>query len=111
MQILEPPANLQPIVTFRLPQGQTWGSKMDRVDKEQIRAASGLPSLSKEHYQWFAFVIRCKIASHRGKVRKQIPDVENIPKLIVDAFTNILHEDDNVILCARGTGRGGTIGG
>ena len=30
------------------------------------------------------------------RMQNQIPDVDNIPKLIVDAFTGILYRDDNL---------------
>lgn len=51
---------------------------------------------AKKRYEWFFFSIRCKIANNRVKIRHHVPDVENIPKLIVDAFTRVLYEDDNI---------------
>ena len=47
-------------------------------------------------YAWFAFDIVCRVAASRGRYAYQIPDVENIPKLIVDAFTVVLYPDDNL---------------
>lgn len=40
--------------------------------------------------------IRCTVGESRGRWARQIPDVENIPKLIVDAFTGLLYHDDNL---------------
>lgn len=36
------------------------------------------------------------VGQSRSRNPNQIPDVENIPKLIVDAFTGVLYRDDNL---------------
>lgn len=51
---------------------------------------------ASDRYQWFVFCIRCIVGESRGQWARQIPDVENIPKLIVDAFTGVLYHDDNL---------------
>jgi len=42
------------------------------------------------------FCIRCIVGENRSRRRGQVPDVENVPKLIVDAFTGVLYPDDNL---------------
>ena len=96
MRLYQPPAGLEIITHFKLPKVQTWGSLVDRQYKEQVRAAANLLPYAGKGYAWFAFDIVCRVAFRRGRIANQVPDVENIPKLIVDAFTGLLYPDDNL---------------
>ena len=71
MPIFEPPTGLVQVAHFSLPRVQTWGSQRDGEYKELVRQS-------------------------RGRYKHQVPDVENIPKLIVDALTGYLYPDDNL---------------
>ena len=97
MPIFHLPAGLTQVAHFSVPKVQTWGNtKNDAAYKETIRACSRLLPQDGHGYKWFVFCIRCVVGSSRGRVAYQIPDVENIPKLIVDAFTGLLYNDDNI---------------
>lgn len=66
------------LLSVRIPHAFTWGDK-DREKRETIRraVAPSIPSV-RPNARWWAF---------RLYVRKRIEfDVENVPKLIVDAF-------------------------
>lgn len=95
MAIFRPPEGLQEVAHFTLPQVQTWGdSKKDTRYKKLVRECAKLSPTTGDNFEWFAFSIRCIVGESRK--RKLGPDVENIPKLIVDAFTGHLYEDDNL---------------
>jgi Holliday junction resolvase RusA-like endonuclease len=96
MPIFEFPSGLVEMAHFSVPRIQTWGSSRDQEFKEQVRRAAGLQQGAGSGYLWFVFVIRCEVAQPRLKIPRQIPDVENIPKLIVDAFTGVLYPDDDI---------------
>ncbi|MBN1580156.1 MAG: RusA family crossover junction endodeoxyribonuclease [Anaerolineae bacterium] len=96
MPIFEPPAGLIQVAHFILPRVQTWGSKKDAAYKERVRQVAILPPNPDERYDWFVFCIRCVVGESRGKRKRQVPDVENIPKLILDALTRHLYPDDNL---------------
>ena len=96
MPIFRHPQKLTLVAHFSLPRVQTWGdSGKDRAFKQQVQRASGLSTAQAQEFEWYAFCIRCTIPRSRD-LPKQVPDVENIPKLIVDAFTGLLYEDDNL---------------
>jgi Holliday junction resolvase RusA-like endonuclease len=96
--IFQLPEGLSLVNHFCVPAVQTWGlPQRDREFKETIRQISGVNLETAQGYAWFVFVIRCQIASTRTLWAKQIPDIENIPKLIVDAFTGLLYPDDNIL--------------
>jgi Holliday junction resolvase RusA-like endonuclease len=61
-----------------------------------MREASGVNATTGSRYTWFVFCIRCVVGQSRSARKGQVPDIENIPKLIVDAFTGILYPDDNL---------------
>jgi Holliday junction resolvase RusA-like endonuclease len=96
MTIFDFPAGLDLIAHFSLPKVQTWGTTRDQEYKASVREAAGLEPGRGVGYSWFVFAIRCTVAQSRGKRKRQNPDVENIPKLIVDAFTGILYPDDDL---------------
>ncbi len=73
-----------------IPYAFTWGEK-DREKREKIRAAiaSKFPNEIPQA-RWWAFRLYAKKGGHNGY------DVENIPKLIVDAFSGtLLRQDDS----------------
>lgn len=100
MTVFQHPENLELVAYFKIPKVQTWGDgKKDMPYKELVRQSANLPSNARNDFAWFVFSIRCVVSENRR--RKKGPDVENIPKLIVDAFTGILFFDDNLD-CVRG---------
>jgi hypothetical protein len=96
MPIFDSPTGLVQVAHFTVPAVRTWGRPDDRLYKEQVRRAAGLAPESREGFEWFVFCIRCVVGESRDKVHRQVPDVENIPKLIVDAFSGILYPDDDL---------------
>ena len=90
------PKGLAEVAHFTLPRVQTWGGRDDAVYKERVRRAAALTPEVAGQYSWFVFCIRGAVGESRGRWRRQVPDVENIPKLIVDAFTGLLYLDDNL---------------
>lgn len=95
MSILNSPQGLTEVAHFSVPCIQTWGGPADAEFKEQVRRASGLAPQDAARYEWFVFSLRCVVATSRDKPG-QVPDVENIPKLVVDAFIGLLYPDDNL---------------
>ena len=91
---------------FNVPGVQTWGGRNDAVYKQQVRESAGVNAAMRGQYARFAFCIRCVVGQGRSRNQNQIPDVDNIPKLIVDAFTGI-YPDDNLNSSPRRAGRGG----
>jgi Holliday junction resolvase RusA-like endonuclease len=96
-QVFKLPDHLQLVAHFSFPRVQTWGTRRDQEYKAAIRAAANLTLGSGEKHDWFVFSIRCVVGESRGRYHRQTPDVENIPKLIVDAFTGVLYPDDHII--------------
>jgi Holliday junction resolvase RusA-like endonuclease len=96
MPIFGFPLELTRVAHFTVPRVQTWGSQKDTEFKEQLRQAANISPEDAGRLEWFAFSIRCVVGESRGKWERQVPDVENIPKLIVDAFTAVLYPDDNL---------------
>ncbi|HHY87794.1 MAG TPA: RusA family crossover junction endodeoxyribonuclease [Chloroflexi bacterium] len=97
MDLFIRPDGLTLIAHFTLPWVQTWGdSRKDSPYKAWVRETAALPSDFGARYNWFAFSIRAVVARSRVRFTGQIPDVENIPKLIVDAFTGVLYPDDDI---------------
>lgn len=96
LNLFTPLHGLNLVAHFTVPKVRTWGSKEDQVFKQQLRSISGLKPGDGDAYTWFAFRIVCRLAKSRERIKHQVPDVENIPKLIVDAFTGLLYPDDNL---------------
>lgn len=97
MPIFRHPESLALVVHFTVPRVQTWGSEKDRWFKEEVLRKSGLsPEHAMGQFDWFVFCISCTVSRTRANIPRAIPDVENIPKLIVDAFTGILYPDDDL---------------
>ena len=94
MPLFQPPQGLIEVLHFKIPSVQTWGTTKDAQYKETIREIANLPENIGNEFQYFVFSIYSVIGQSRR--RKQGPDVENIPKLIVDAFTGLLYPDDNL---------------
>ena len=96
MSIFIHPTGLTLVAHFNVPRVQTWGSRNDAAYKQQVREIAGINAAMRGQYVWFVFCIRCVVGQSRGRHQEQTPDVENIPKLIVDAFTGVLYSDDNL---------------
>lgn len=96
MPIFELPKGLPQVAHFTVSRVQTWGNSKDGSYKELVRRAVSLPLGNGQDYSWFVFCIRCVVGESRSKQRGRTPDVENIPKLIVDALTGHLYPDDNL---------------
>jgi Holliday junction resolvase RusA-like endonuclease len=96
MTIFELPTGLVEVVHFTVPRVQTWGRPDDMEYRKQVFRASALPPDAGERFEWFVFCIRCIVGERRGLWNRQVPDVENMPKLIVDAFSGHLYPNDNL---------------
>jgi Holliday junction resolvase RusA-like endonuclease len=96
MSLFTHPQGLVLVTHFCIPRVRTWGTVHDQEYKTQVRNLANLPADIQTHYAWIVFSIRCVVARSRGRFPRQVPDVENIPKLIVDAFTGLLYPDDNI---------------
>jgi Holliday junction resolvase RusA-like endonuclease len=84
------------ICEFQVPKTRTWGSEDDEAFKKEVLAAAVKAGLQKSSANQYGFVIDVAFpASLRGKKRQE-PDVENVPKLVIDAFTGYLYPDDNI---------------
>jgi len=95
MAIFQHPQGLTEIAHFKLPNVQTWGTPIkDGLYKELIRSTANLADKPSGKFSFYVFSIQSVIGNRRR--RKVGPDVENIPKLIVDAFTGTLYPDDNL---------------
>ena len=93
MEIFQQPQGLTEVAHFTLPSIQTWGTPKDAAYKELVRSAANLVTIPNQ-YSFYVFTIKSIVGIRRR--RKVGPDVENIPKLIVDAFTGVLYPDDNL---------------
>ena len=98
--LLALPAGLVPVGEhpFRVPWAKTWRSKVEQDPlKEQVRQASGLTS-HRPDGRTYLFVIRVYWSQELtgSKKARQRPDVENAAKIITDAFTGYLYEDDDL---------------
>lgn len=95
MSLFQVPKGLVEVAHFTIPKVQTWGDSLkDRQYKTWIREIANIQQGTGNDFEYFAFSIYSIMGQSRR--RKQGPDVENIPKLIVDAFTGILYPDDNL---------------
>lgn len=95
MSIFEAPKGMIEVVHFSVPKVQTWGDPLkDNQYKSYLREVANIPQGIGNNYEYFVFSIYSVIGKSRR--RKIGPDVENIPKLIVDAFTGVLYPDDNL---------------
>jgi len=92
-EIFQRPQGLIEVAHFSLPSIQTWGTPKDAAYKELVRSTAKLSGFAGQ-YSFFVFTIKSIVGIRRR--RKVGPDVENIPKLIVDAFTGVLYPDDNL---------------
>src|SRR5574341_898139 len=96
MPLFMQPHGLTLVAHFQVSDTRTWGTTRDADFKESLRTASGIAQNTALAYQWFAFAIRVYVGSSLTKEARHKPDVENFPKLIVDAFTGLLYPDDNL---------------
>lgn len=95
MMVFQHPENLELVAHFVVPKVQTWGDgKKDMPYKELVRQTANVKADTFNDFSWFVFSIRCVVSESRRT--KKGPDVENIPKLIVDAFTGVIYADDNL---------------
>jgi hypothetical protein len=75
--------------SFSIPRVLTWGAK-DREKREYIRKhAIQRFSIPKRSSEWYAF----KIKVYRSGTAKPL-DIENVPKLIIDAFSGVIISKD-----------------
>jgi hypothetical protein len=89
------PANL--VCQFTVPFARTWGTTTDKDTRTAILAAAQQKGLLADSSgQAYGFVIDVAFPTMRRGWRRQEPDIENVPKLVVDAFTGYLYPDDNV---------------
>lgn len=96
MSIFRHPLGLVLVAHFAVPRVQTWGRHDDQEYKASVLEASGLSSSDADGFAWFVFGIRCVVGESRATHERQVPDVENVPKLIVDAFQGMLYPHDNL---------------
>src|SRR5258706_3576863 len=95
MPVFLAPEDLIEVAHFSIPKVQTWGDPpKDKQYKIWIQEIANLPQGIGNDFEYFVFSMNSIISASRR--RKVGPDVENIPKLIVDAFTGILYPDDNL---------------
>jgi Holliday junction resolvase RusA-like endonuclease len=94
MELFQRPQNLTEVAHFVLPSVQTWGTPRDAIYKDLIRSTANLRAVISGKFSFYVFAIKSVVGNRRK--RKVGPDVKNIPKLIVDAFTGILYPDDNL---------------
>lgn len=95
MSLFQTPQGLIEVAHFSIPKVQTWGDSLkDGQYKTWIREIANIQQETGTGFEYFVFSIYSIMGQSRR--RKQGPDVENIPKLIVDAFTGILYPDDNL---------------
>ena len=94
MDLFQVPQGLIEVAHFRIPSVQTWGTTKDAQYKVKIREIANLSQDIGNDVQYFVFSIYSIVGERRRT--KRGPDVENIPKSIVDAFTGILYPDDNL---------------
>ncbi len=92
MKIFQQPQGLTEIAHFKLSNVQTGGTSKDAIYKESIRLTANLDTTNE--FSFYVFSIKSVVGNRRR--RKVGPDVENIPKLIVDAFIGVLYPDDNL---------------
>jgi len=96
MSVFDLPKNLVQVAHFALPRVRTWGGHNNAQYKEQVRATAFFSPGVRDQFEWFVFCIRCIVGESRSERKRQVPDVENVPKLIVDAFTGLLYPDDSL---------------
>ena len=74
---------------FKIPTIYTWGER-ERDKREEIRrsAIADFPS-TPPRCQWYAFCIEVNRSSSERPL-----DIENVPKLIIDAFSNGIIQKD-----------------
>lgn len=72
---------------FNIPAIYTWGDK-DRDKREKIRR-NALKNFKKKRFKWYGFRIKVE-----RSMFKRPMDIENVPKLIIDAFSSKQIDDD-----------------
>ncbi|MGH9867150.1 MAG: RusA family crossover junction endodeoxyribonuclease [Candidatus Polarisedimenticolia bacterium] len=104
--LLTLPVGLVEVASFSVGWVRTWGSGTvaDAPYKAEAVQASGLSS-SRPDGRTYLFVLRVYWQVRRTAVPRQRPDVENVAKLITDAFTGYLYEDDDLRFVLRSSKR------
>lgn len=100
--LLSIPAGLDPVAEFSVGWVRTWGNgtTADAPFKAELREKAGLTTHQPDG-RTYLFVLRVYWQQRRTTVPRQRPDVENVAKLITDAFTGYLYEDDDLrFVCA-----------
>jgi hypothetical protein len=83
------PNEFVPIHHFKIPTVYTWGNEY-RDKREAIRKIAVKDFPNKPHkYNWYGFTIKVK----RNRFERRL-DIENIPKLIIDAFSSKIIDAD-----------------
>lgn len=85
-------SHLEEVLYFSIPKIQTWGGKNDKLFKQEIIHLTRPDDKMRDKYAWYVFDILVKASESRSRLF----DIENIPKLIVDAFTGVLYPDDDI---------------
>lgn len=75
---------------FVIPRVRTWGRHDDAQYKQQVHELASISPAIRDQFERFVFCIHCIVGESRSKRKRQVPDVENIPKLIVDASGGLL---------------------
>lgn len=75
---------------------KTWGSQGDEDFKYSIRQEAEYVGVRPSPGRRYGFVIEVAFDSKFRGNKHPGPDVDNIPKLVVDAFTGWLYPDDNM---------------
>jgi hypothetical protein len=96
MWLLDLPECLTEIAHFWVPRVKTWGGLGDAQFREEVRRAAALPAGAGRNCDGFICCIWCVVGESRGKWARNVPDVENMPILVVDTFTGTLYFDDNL---------------
>jgi len=95
MLVFELPTGLELVVHGELSGVHTWGGTHDAAVRSQVLEACPLPADASGRFEWFAICVRCRVGKSRALRMNQMPDVDNVAKLILDAFTGHLYADDD----------------
>lgn len=95
--LLPLPTGLDPVADFSVGWVRTWGkgTTADAPFKAELREKARLDT-HRPDGRTYLFVLRVYWQQRRTAVPRQRPDVENVAKLVTDAFTGYLYEDDDL---------------
>jgi hypothetical protein len=95
--LLSLPTGHAEVAAFHVNWVRTWGngSVADAPYKAELREKAGLANHEPDG-RTYLFALRVYWQNRRTIVPHQRPDVENVAKLVTDAFTGYLYEDDDL---------------